>query len=166
MLWSRSRNVILISSNVRTRTKTRFCLSTILTRKEKNAFPSTTDVMEGDLFENRTLLKRSKIIFTAKSILGSPSWNSYFLANIGFGPEPHATQNKKESLWKSFFLWDIFCTTEPMILQSTYLWLIYKYCKNSFLIFILDMIVKMVVMKMIVTSATSKWTKSLCKLFK
>ena len=64
--------------------------------------------MEGDLFENRTLLRRSKIIFTAKSILGSPTWNSYFLANIGFGPEPHATQNKKEKVCGKVFSFEIY----------------------------------------------------------
>ena len=134
MLWSRSRNVILISSNVRTRTKTRFCLSTILTRKEKNAFPSTTDVMEGDLFENRTLLKRSKINFTAKSILGSPSWNSYFLANIGFGPEPHATQNKKEKVCGKVFSFEIYFVQQS---QWSYRALIFDWFINTVKIFFL-----------------------------
>ena len=42
-------NVPPISSNVRTKTRTRYCPSMILTRRELNAFPATTDAMEGEI---------------------------------------------------------------------------------------------------------------------
>lgn len=43
-------NVPPISSNVRTKTRTRYCPSMTLTRREKNAFPAITDAMEGKIF--------------------------------------------------------------------------------------------------------------------
>ena len=68
MVWLFSESVEETSSNVKMKTRIKSFQSTILTRKEKNAFQDTTDVMAGQIYLSTRIRKDFFQIFLGMTV--------------------------------------------------------------------------------------------------
>lgn len=82
VVWLFSESVEETSSNVKMKTRIKSFQSTILTRKEKNAFQDTTDVMAGQIYLSTRIRKDFFQIFFRHDCQDGSDENDCNFSNI------------------------------------------------------------------------------------